>query len=124
MDIKNPELAAHVRLILQMDANWLEPAVKPILALMDAFGSPCLRMTTHEPLPTNRTWRPTSPAYKELVDLLTAPEHRGAIRLWYAQFDGRELNGTATHICEVLSDITGEDLRRAQAPDRATHQAT
>jgi hypothetical protein len=120
MKFKSPDIQVHFDSIMTMDTPHVDSIIKPILAIMNVFGSPLLRLKTQELMPTDASWRPSSLEYRELINFLTASENREALRCWYAQFKGKVMNETSELLCRILSELTGEDLREGKTLNKFT----
>jgi hypothetical protein len=90
------QLQQHYERVLPL-TTYLPEELRPVCALMNAYGR--FRVTDGE----------QADRVREVLQKLTAPELRPALRRWYRDHTG-EMNPTATEFRQTLSQIVGESL--------------
>ena len=90
------QLQQHYEQVLPL-TTYLPEELRPVCALMDAYGR--FRVTDGE----------QADRVREVLQKLTAPELRPALRRWYRDHTG-DMNPTATEFRQTLSQIVGESL--------------
>lgn len=96
MEFTDPQLQQHYDRVLPL-ATYLPEELRPVCALMDTYGR--FQVTDGE----------QADQVREVLQKLTAPELRPALRHWYRHHT-REMNPTATEFRQTLSRLVGESL--------------